>query len=146
MGKKNKKPKIFHTRPAWVVRLSATFLDLGLCISVVAVIYSNLVSAISIPIIVAFYYWACEFFFGRTLGKVILRMKITDKVNNLPTRLRLGMRTLLRLILPPVMVLSWKRVSLLDLLSGCRVVKLDIKPLEGGGTKPFPSEPVVGWR
>ncbi|MFH1066840.1 MAG: RDD family protein [bacterium] len=146
MGKKDKKPKPPQIRPAWIMRLCATFLDFGVCVSGVAAIHSNLLNAISTPLILAFYYWACEFFFSRTPGKMILRMKITDKKGDPPTRLRLGMRTFLRVAIAVVALFSWRRVTLLDLLSGCRVMKIDVEPAVEKSVKLLPKEPVVGWR
>ena len=129
-------------RPTWVMRLCATALDVGLCVYTVTLVAGGLLSEpIFLFLSVAVYYLAFEYFWQKTPGKWLLRMKLLTKERKPPTRLRLAMRTLLRFGSVPMMF-SWKRTTLLDLLSGIRVEKADVpSSLSQSGEKA-----PVGWR
>ena len=128
-------------RPAWFVRMCATALDVGLCAYSMALIYPGIFNHELLAILlVCLYYYFCESTWGRTPGKMILRMKVVTKKGEHPKRGRFILRTFLRLG-TPLMMLSWRRTTLLDLLSGCRVQWQDV-PL----TVDDQSEVPKGWR
>lgn len=100
-------------------------------------------------VLMAGYYYLFESTLGRTPGKTLLRMRMMDTNGQKPSKVRIAMRIALRFGMI-FMMLSWRRVTLLDLISGCRVEKMDISPslkkkIEG---KPKEKEKtiVMGWR
>ena len=136
-------------RPAWLLRLVSAGLDLGVFVYGMSLILPDFLNprapwaAVSLMMV---YYVACEFLMGRTLGKMVFRMKMTDSKGAKPSRGRLVLRTFLR-IFYPVMMLSWNRVTLLDALSGLRVQKAGVAaaPIVKKGGKEKESRP-MGWR
>lgn len=129
------------------MRIGATALDLGICFALMLFFHfkpsGNIADIIIMFMLIALYYYAIEIVYGRTLGKIILRMKMTDAKGQKPTKMRLLWRTFLRFGVV-MMMLSWRRITLLDWLSGCRVEKIDT-PLSTA-QKPSLEQMPIGWR
>lgn len=68
---------------------------------------------------ILFYYAGCEAWWGRTPGKYLWGIRLATVTGGAPSRSRFILRWALRL-LGPVMMLSWRRVTLLDALCGMR--------------------------
>lgn len=137
-------PKDKKHRPAWVLRLACTTVDLG----TVAIISSSILSffsgdppagsdltaagerqalsdslaSLSLVVLVPSYYLFWEWFAGRTPGKMVMGFKMIATSGEL-SRGRMIWRGLARFIplLQLLMMLSWRRVTLLDLITGTRV-------------------------
>lgn len=106
-------------------------------------VHQTLVSDLLVGLmLVVAYYYGFEFFYGKTPGKMLLRMHLVDKRGEKPSRGRLALRSFLRFG-SVLMMLSWRRVTLLDFLSGTRVEKLDL-PTEF--LKNEEGESPIGWR
>lgn len=94
------------------------------------------------------YYLAVEIKFGRTLGKIAMGMEC-KRVNE-KGRISWGRwlaRTFLRIVAFPICWLSWRRVSLLDLLTGIRVVRRGVPEPESAPVEDLaPAEEALGWR
>lgn len=68
------------------------------------------------------YYLISEIKFGRTVGKWLLGYRLLSKDGvSRPKNTLIIIRAILRFILGPLCILSWRRVTLLDLLSKTRV-------------------------
>ncbi|MFZ5806574.1 MAG: RDD family protein [Verrucomicrobiota bacterium] len=141
-------------RPSWISRLAATSMDFGICGSPFLIFrihwsFDTLQTIMISSVLMAGYYYLFESTLGRTPGKTLLRMRMMDTNGQKPSKVRIAMRIALRFGMI-FMMLSWRRVTLLDLISGCRVEKMDISPslkkkIEG---KPKEKEKtiVMGWR
>jgi uncharacterized RDD family membrane protein YckC len=98
----------------------------------------------------AAYYMTMELWTGRTLGKMVFGLRLSTPSRGKPSKPLLIFRTLLRAAGPLgfLMILSWKRVTLLDLLTGMRVMRVD--RLDSSGAPIFRAEQLapcpLGWR
>lgn len=89
------------------------------------------------------YYIGLELWIGRTLGKFFFGFHLATQSGQKPGIGFILLRNLLRCF-PVLAVVSWRRVSLLDLLSGIRAVR-DIPKVRGRGARlQEPAE--LGWR
>lgn len=125
MNKRGAKKELKKKRPLWFGRLAATLVDLVFLM----LIWSPLVRIFSMPVefgmyllapAAAVYYLTFEWFAGCTPGKLFLLYSHEPPLKHNP---RVLLRGLLRLVLLPLCMLSWRRVSLLDGLSGIRVIR-----------------------
>jgi hypothetical protein len=133
--KKNDKKR----RPLWIMRVIATSVDVGFAFELGKLMHLDSLKTYVVYIIwLFFYYILFEFYFKRTPAKFLFGMKIVTKDGSIPTKKRFFLRSLLRFFV--FLILGWNRVSLLDLLSGCRVEKIVIKHKIKEPTK------VEGWR
>lgn len=123
-------PKGKKNRPRWLLRLACTIADLGtvsiICSLAMSVVLGGLpddrITGVALAILAPSYYLFWEWLIGRTPAKMVLGIKMTSVSGDL-TRGRLVWRGLVR-FLPLIqffLMLSWSRVTLLDLLSGTRV-------------------------
>jgi len=137
-----------NQRPRWMIRLCATALDTGLCL---AGIHTYLHYSKEEPtpslwfllIILVLYYFTMEVLFGKTVGKFLTGMELRTTKGEKPSLLRLMWRSLLRLGNVPFMF-SLKRVTLLDLITGCRVVST--RGTTTSQPKDVPLAKQEGWR
>jgi hypothetical protein len=142
-------PRDKKHRPAWLLRLACTAMDVG----AVAMLLSPLFSVMRLPedvfpfvglVAVPVYYAFWEWLIGRTPAKVVLGCRMIPATGD-SLRARMIARGLLRMI--PVLnfcaMLSWKRVTLLDLISGTRVQTKPIvrNRLTGKGKKTSQATP-----
>ena len=109
-------------RPAWVLRIGSGALDTGACIVLAGAIpippaYQPGVAIIFLVCGMAY----CESRWGITLGKSVFRMHTLGMGGAPLSPNRAFMRGVFRFLLLPVAWLSWRRVSLLDLVTKTRV-------------------------
>lgn len=144
--------KKHHTYPFWLTRLCSAGVDLGACGMVIGSLqqWFRLDSPLILLPIYAAYYIAMELWRGRTLGKMVFGLRLCTPSGGKPNKLLLILRTFLRGAGPIgfLMMLSWKRVTLLDLLTGMRVMRID--RLDSLGTPIRRAEQLapsaLGWR
>lgn len=111
-------------RPAWITRVQAGLIDLG-CMTLAS--WAISVNGVPFTYAMAFmwigYYVIWEFAFGvRTPGHFVMGVKY-QRGGGPPPPGRVFLRILVRAIFATFSILSWKRVTLLDLLSGIRCVR-----------------------
>lgn len=104
--------------PTWVTRVFCALADSVLALGIALATILPLVLG---PFVLMVYYLGFEMGIGRTPGKWVHRLEIVTTEGERPSRKRLLWRNVLRL-LGPFAMLSRNRVTLLDWLSGCRVV------------------------
>lgn len=122
-------------RAPWMGRLVSTAVDLGIYsmvfYSLTALLGLDNISQVSSVLIVTFplYYLAVESMFGRSLGKIFMGYKMSIPESVSPKSF-LIIRGLIRFV--PVinfaMLLSWRRTTLLDLLSYTRIFATPASP------------------
>ena len=144
--------KQYHTYPFWPTRLCSAGIDLGVCGVIIGFLQHWVF--IDSPLILlpmyAAYYIAMELWKGRTLGKIVFGLRLSTPSGGKPNKPLLIFRTLLRAAGPLgfLMILSWKRVTLLDLLTGMRVMRVD--RLDSSGAPIRRAEQLepspLGWR
>jgi hypothetical protein len=135
----NSRHAVRKQHPPYWLRLTAMFVDLVVCATLSIPLTPILQQSMALYAGFMIFFWVtCEMFWGRTPAKMLLGMQMVDARLQKPTRGRILWRNALRLFWP-VAVLSWRRVTLLDALSGCRVLG---KP---SPVKSKPSQP-KGWR
>lgn len=117
-------------RPAWIVRLSATALDFAAVMMLVAALSAVIGQFRGLWLVPCFlaYYGFCELKFGRTLGKALFLLKSVDRREGelTPGVVKRLFRIALRFV-GPLMMLSWHRRTLLDLLSGTEIRSVTMK-------------------
>jgi hypothetical protein len=124
------------SRPRWFGRLLSIGIDTAVCsIFLYTILYplglaNSSLASLAILALLPVYYMAFEGLLGRTPGKIFMgyKMSLPDPANG---RGLLFWRGMLRFIpgLNIPLILSWRRVTLLDLISGTRV-RLSIPPDE----------------
>jgi uncharacterized RDD family membrane protein YckC len=148
-GKTLKKYRIY---PLWPTRLCSAAVDLGLCAIPIGLIQHSLhlkEPLILLPIYAA-YFLAMELWRGRTVGKMIFGLRLYTPSGGKPTTLSLVVRTVLRTAGPVgcLTMLCWHRVTLLDLVTGIRVVR--ISHLDNQGQPILQQQQLIpcvrGWR
>jgi uncharacterized RDD family membrane protein YckC len=144
--------KRYYTYPFWLTRLCSAGIDLGACGIVIGFLqhWFRLDSPLILLPMYAAYYTSMELWQGRTLGKMVFGLRLCTPSGRKPNKLLLILRTFLRAAGPIgfLMMLSWKRVTLLDLLTGMRVMRID--RLDSLGTPIRRAEQLapsaLGWR
>lgn len=154
-------PNSKANRPAWVLRLACTAVDLG----AVAIISSSVmslfmgaslpsqdgaplsaeqaigdsISTLALVVLVPAYYLFWEWLIGRTPGKMVLGLKMVSTSGPI-SRSRMIWRGIFRFIplLQLFLMLSWRRTTFLDLITGTRV---QCPPRHPGKKQPRPSSP-----
>lgn len=136
--KSEKLGKKGNARPKWTMRLSAASMDFFVCVAIVTV---TKVPPAYVPLagmlVMGGYYFLMELRWHRTLGKMLMGLSYEEP----EARGRLSVRLFLRLLLGPLGLLSWKRVTLLDWLSATRV-----KLYKVGGLSENGQDGGAGWR
>ncbi len=137
-------------RPPWLLRLACLAFDMG----TVAILFSALMASLlggpvserglglALAILLPAYYLFWEWLIGRTPAKVILGLKMLSSTGEI-TRVKMVWRGIVRFlpVINLVLMLSWRRVTLLDLLSGTRV---QIKPIGRKRAKSAGDSPRTG--
>lgn len=135
------------TRPMWVGRLLSVSVDAGLCTMLVSPLLSvlgvpqSIYGAVLLNFAIPFYYLVAERLLGRSIGKIALGYRMVPPVVGSP-RGRLLVRGFIRFV-PGVnflLLLSWRRITLLDLVSGFRVQAKE-KPSEKPKSRKSPASP-----
>lgn len=126
---RDRKVKKHHLYPSWITRLCSVGIDLGLCGTMVGFLqhYFRLTEPLVLLPLYAAYFVVMELWKGRTIGKMVFGLRLCTPSGGKPVALLLVLRTLLRAAGPIgfLMMLSWHRVTLLDLVTGMRVVRID---------------------
>jgi uncharacterized RDD family membrane protein YckC len=144
--------KKHHLYPFWVMRLCSVGIDLGLCGTLVGFLqhWFRLTQPLVLLPIYAAYFFALELWQGRTIGKMVFGWRLCTPSGRKPIAPLLILRTFLRCAGPIgfLMMLSWQRVTLLDLVTGMRVVRIDRLDNLGNpivrAKEPTPC--ALGWR
>jgi uncharacterized RDD family membrane protein YckC len=128
-------------RAYWLLRCGSAVIDLGLAGFLLHLaITAGFPSAIMWPFVTVVYWCGCECRWKRTPGKMLFGMRY-HTINGIPpTSARLIVRTALRCLTGPFAMLSWRRITLLDLLTGCRVVGIRNMMRKKKDESP------IGWR
>lgn len=121
----------WKNRPTYLGRMASRFIDLCVLSILLSPITTNISPAQEyvfavLLLLVPFYYFVFEWFVGRTVGKMVMGYKIAILPGSRRTRmvfLRLALRlfTVVMFFVPAL--ISWRRVSLLDLCSRVRISK-----------------------
>lgn len=124
-----RKVKAHHLYPFWFMRLCSVGIDLGLCGTLVGFLqhWFQLTQPLVLLPIYAAYFSGLEIWKGRTLGKMVFGWRLCTVDGRKPAVSFLILRTLLRCAGPIgfLMMLSWQRVTFLDLVTGMRVMRID---------------------
>jgi len=108
-------------RASWLARLSSGTLDYGCAfLGCSALNAYGLEGPCAAIVAISLYYLFTEVACGSTIGKWLLGFRLVDRRNARPNRAARCWRLILRLLLGPAAVLSWRRATLLDLLTGLR--------------------------
>lgn len=116
-----------NRRAPFSLRSSAAAVDIACGVSFAALLGAQ---GTSMQMVIIAYYMATEFIAGQTFGKMMFGIELV-RPNQPLTVQKVAVRCILRAIgiaIPPlglVLMLSWKRVTLLDRLTGLRVVLPD---------------------
>jgi uncharacterized RDD family membrane protein YckC len=148
----DRRVKKYHLYPFWIMRLCSVGIDLGLCGTLVGFLQHGI--RLSQPLVLlpiyAAYFLVLELWQGRTIGKMVCGCRLCTPSGAKPVAALMILRTLLRCAGPLgfLMMFSWQRVTLLDLLTGMRVVRID--RLDHLGNPIFrarePAPCALGWR
>lgn len=126
MAEQKKKEKHWKKRPSWLTRWTMAGTDICICGIPIILLGLKIPLEIFVMLVVLYYYFI-ESIKGRSLGKMIFHVRMVDTKGRAPSKGRIAVRGALRFGVLPMM-LSWRRVTLLDLLSGCRLEKIDYAP------------------
>lgn len=112
--------------PPWFQRMGIAMLDLGLAVCVVGgLLRACGIAEVSMGLLasgVGIYYLLTELLLGKTPVKAGLLMDVVRPDGSLPpSKGRFALRAAFRVILGPLCMISWGRVTLLDRLTGLRV-------------------------
>jgi uncharacterized RDD family membrane protein YckC len=147
---RDRKTKTHHLYPFWIMRLCSVGIDLGLCGTLVGFLQHGLrlTQPLLLLPIYATYFFVLELWKGRTIGKMVFGWRMCTPGGARPSSALLILRTFLRCAGPIgfLMMLSWRRVTLLDLVTGMRVVRID--RLDDLGKPTFRARELTprGWR
>jgi uncharacterized RDD family membrane protein YckC len=141
-----------HLYPFWIMRMCSVGIDLGLCGTLVGFLrhWARLTQPLVLLPIYAAYFIVLELWLGRTIGKMVFGWRLCTQSGGKPAAPLLILRTFLRCAGPVgfLMMISWQRVTVLDLLTGMRVVRIDRLDNLGNpilGAKKLTPCP-LGWR
>ena len=148
--RRERKVKKHHLYPFWMMRLCSVGVDLGLCGTLVGFMqhWLRLSQPMVLLPIYAAYFIGFELWQGRTIGKMVFGWRLCTPSGAKPAAPLLILRTFLRCAGPIgfLMMLSWQRVTLLDLVTGMRVVRIDRLDTLGKPTFRARELTPLGWR
>jgi len=122
-----------NQRPGWFIRLTSAGMDFVFSLLITSFLVGLIGRFVKMPFEVLFiismislvlYYAVTEHYLGRSPGKFILIMKMASATEEELSESRMLLRAIVRGVLcliPPVGLLSWERVTVLDWLTGTRV-------------------------
>lgn len=141
-------------KAAWIKRICSTALDVGAGSFLAAkvafgireyVLLEHWIETFLIVAISLGYYLLFELTIGRTPGKMLFGLRLLDRKGNKPPFQKRVTRGIMRII-GPFALLSWRRITLLDLLSGMRVYSLDSSLVKSEDKDADPPAQKGGWR
>lgn len=117
-----KKSSPAHGRAPFFWRLAAAAIDLGL-VAVVLNLFPPVAKNLALcGVFGALYWWSTETFLGRSPAKFICMIKYDKPL----TWSHAAIRAFFRFALGPLCMLSWRRITLLDLITGLRVIPIHV--------------------
>jgi uncharacterized RDD family membrane protein YckC len=135
----NAKPKSPHRRVGFFSRIAAHVIDLCIIINTLFLIITPDLPTLAISCFA--YFFATDYFFGRSIGKIVFGYYYLDTDEQPVPNHALVKRSMLR-ALNVLAILSWRKTSVLDLLAGQRLYQKAIvkgpppKPVSKRASKP----------